>query len=71
MRPRPAVEPPESLDTYRQMLVPESQRGSPQWRMVKNGAMGLAIFGVAGWVWRNKNRVERETTDREASEQAR
>ena len=68
-RPRPAAESPESLDTYRQMLTPPpAQKGSPQWRLVKNGAMGLAIFGVAGLVWRNKNRAERDTDERESSD---
>jgi hypothetical protein len=59
-RPRPVAEAPESLDTYRQMLTPQPQKGSPQWRLVKNGAMGLAIFGVASMVWRNKSRADRD-----------
>jgi hypothetical protein len=53
------------------MLVPEPQKGSPQWRLVKNGAMGLAIFGVAGLVWRNKNRADRDTNEREAADRLR
>ena len=44
----------ETLDTYRQLLT-----GSPapnsHWRFVKRGALGLAIFGLAGWAWKQQN----------------
>jgi hypothetical protein len=48
-RPRPA-EPPnrETVDTYREMLSPQRTIG---WSMIRRGALGLAIFGVAGWLW--------------------
>lgn len=54
-KPRSAQPPPspEALDTYREMLG--KHEGSAGWQFVKRGAVGLALFGVAGWVWR-KNR---------------
>jgi hypothetical protein len=42
---------PEALDTYRQMLG----RPSNGWELVKRGALGLALVGVAGWMWRRSN----------------
>src|ERR1043166_106188 len=53
-KPRP-VEPlaPEAVDTYRQMLVDEKR--SARWRMVRGGAVGLGLLGVAGWMWRRTN----------------
>jgi hypothetical protein len=60
-RPR-APEPPslETLDTYKHMLDPDG--ASPRWSMAKRGAVGLALFGVAGWMWR---RNTTRTDDRE------
>jgi hypothetical protein len=57
-RPR-APEPPseETLDTYRQLLEPETTR----WTYAKRGALGLAIFGVAGWMWRQNARQDDQT----------
>ena len=48
-RPRPA-EPAnrETVDTYREMLSPQRASG---WSVVRRGALGLALFGVAGWMW--------------------
>lgn len=45
---------PETLDTYREMLG--TSRKDDQWRMLKRGAVGLALFGVAGWMWRRNAR---------------
>jgi hypothetical protein len=55
-RPRP-TEPSnrEAVETYREMLTPESQSG---WSLIRRGALGLAIFGVAGWMWRRNARTE-------------
>jgi hypothetical protein len=55
--PQPqAVEPVarETLETYRQLLGAPSAQGS-NWRLVKRGALGLAIFGLAGWAWKQQN----------------
>jgi hypothetical protein len=59
-RERPLQAPPvepvarETLDTYRQLL---SGRPAPSsnWRLVKRGALGLAIFGLAGLAWKQQN----------------
>lgn len=50
----------ETLDTYRQLLNNGGSRG-PQsnWRLVKRGAVGLALFGLAGWAW--KQQAQRPT----------
>jgi hypothetical protein len=44
----------ETLDTYRQLLGGQPAPSS-QWRFVKRGALGLAIFGLAGWAWKQQN----------------
>ena len=52
-----APEPPttDTLTTYQQMLA--GDKGKHRWTLVKGGAMGLAAFGVAQWLWqRNANR---------------
>jgi hypothetical protein len=52
-RPRtPEPVDPEALDTYREMLAPESEKRSRGWRLVRGGAVGLAAVGVAGWLLR-------------------
>ena len=48
--------PPEALDTYREMLGQDRSEGGPGWRFVKRGAVGLAVFGVASWMWRRNSR---------------
>jgi hypothetical protein len=54
-RPRAvATDTPETLDTYRLLLEPEPTP-SPRWKLMKRGAVGLALFGVAGLVWRRNS----------------
>jgi hypothetical protein len=45
----------EAVETYREMLSPEKTSG---WSLVRRGALGLAIFGVAGWMWQRNTRPE-------------
>jgi hypothetical protein len=40
---------PEALQTYRELLNPQPP-SSGRWRTISKGALGLAIFGVAGWL---------------------
>lgn len=40
----------ETVETYREMLSPQPSTG---WSLVRRGAVGLALFGVAGWMWRS------------------
>ena len=55
-RPRPAeVASREAVETYREMLSPQKTSG---WSLVRRGALGLAIFGVAGWMWQRNTRPE-------------
>ena len=45
---------PEELQAYRTLLdaspKPDNGRG---WQLVRQGAMGLALVGVAGWLWKS------------------
>jgi len=43
----------ETLETYRQLLSDRPEQAG--WRLVKRGALGLAIFGIAGWAWKQQN----------------
>jgi hypothetical protein len=56
-RPRPTTEAAnrETVDTYREMLSPQRSGG---WSVIRRGALGLAIFGVAGWMWRRRGLPE-------------
>lgn len=56
----PEVASPETLDTYREMLGPDERRGGA-WRTIRRGAVGLALFGLAGWVWRQNARPSADT----------
>lgn len=55
-RPRPIeASSPEALGAYREMLSPGEKPGG-KWRTIRRGAVGLALFGIAGWVWRQNAR---------------
>ena len=53
-RPAQSLEPAtrEALDTYRQLLDGQSPS---HWKFVKRGAVGLALFGLAGWAWKQQS----------------
>ena len=52
-KPRTGEPPPSpELDTYREIV---NTPDSPGWRFVKRGAMGLALFGVASLMFRNRD----------------
>jgi len=53
----PTLEPAtrETVDTYRQLLDDHSQPPQANWRFVKRGAVGLALFGLAGWAWKQQS----------------
>ena len=64
---------PEALGAYREMLQPEARSGG-KWRTIRRGAMGLALFGIAGWIWRQNNRSsvdEAQATDKGPTNQRR
>jgi len=55
---RPAAPEPETAEavaTYRQLLSSTPESPKSPWRFVKRGAVGLAIFGLAGWAWRQRD----------------
>ena len=62
VRPRPA-EPPktEDVQAYQQMLTDDDQRTSP-WKLAQRGALGLALVGVAGWLWKTGGNSTRKET---------
>jgi len=52
-RERPRLqEPPRQaeLQAYRTLLDPEHKPNGSGWQLVRQGAMGLALVGVAGWL---------------------
>jgi hypothetical protein len=53
-RPRP-LEPsrPEELQAYRTLLDAANKPNGRGWQLVRQGAMGLALVGVAGWLWKS------------------
>jgi hypothetical protein len=55
---RPAdVDAPETVGAYRAMLQPAAERPrGGVWRTVRRGAVGLALFGIAGWALRQGGR---------------
>jgi hypothetical protein len=56
-RPRAQeVSSPEALGVYREMLLPAEKPGG-RWRTIRRGAVGLAIFGIAGWLWRQNSKA--------------
>jgi hypothetical protein len=69
----PEASSPEALGAYREMLNPGENRGG-KWKTIRRGAVGLALFGIAGWMWRNNNRPEGpadQTSDDETTDQQR
>jgi hypothetical protein len=62
-RPRvPEAPSPETLGAYREMLDPDENRGG-KWRTIRRGAVGLALFGIAGWLWRNNQPPAADAAD--------
>lgn len=61
-RPRPATQPvaggaesavrTEELQAYRSLLDSASKPNGSRWRTVRQGAAGLALVGLAGWLWK-------------------
>ena len=44
---------PTELQAYRTLLDPAHQANGRGWKLVRQGAMGLALVGVAGWLWKS------------------
>ena len=49
------------------MLQPEAKSGG-KWKTIRRGAMGLALFGLAGWLWRQNSRPGDETSETSGDE---
>lgn len=45
----------ETIDTYRQLLTGQAPQNAAHWKFVKRGAVGLALFGLAGWAWKQQS----------------
>jgi hypothetical protein len=53
-RPRQHEPPrPAELQAYRTLLDPAHKPNGSGWQLVRQGAMGLALVGVAGWLWKS------------------
>jgi hypothetical protein len=44
---------PTELQAYRTLLDPAHYPNGRGWKLVRQGAMGLALVGVAGWLWKS------------------
>ena len=44
---------PEELQAYRDLLDPSHKPNGRGWQLVRQGAMGLALVGVASWLWKS------------------
>lgn len=53
-RPR-VVEPsrPEELQAYRTLLDAGQKPNGRGWQLARQGVMGLALVGIAGWLWKS------------------
>jgi len=55
-RDRPRLqEPPRpvELQAYRTLLDPAHRPNGSGWKLARQGAMSLALIGVAGWLWKS------------------
>ena len=53
-RPRLQEPPrPAELQAYQTLLDPGHKPNGSGWQLVRNGAMGLALVGVASWLWKS------------------
>jgi hypothetical protein len=53
-RPRPREATGEAhVQAYQTLLAPSQQRNGRGWQLVRQGAVGLALVGVAGWLWKS------------------
>jgi hypothetical protein len=52
---RPPQDPPRpaELQAYRTLLDAAQRPNGGGWKLVRQGAMGLALVGVAGWLWKS------------------
>jgi len=52
----------EELQSYRALLDPAHKPNGLGWRLARQGAVGLALVGVAGWLWKagGASRAEKE-----------
>ena len=48
----------ETLGAYREMLLPPNEGQGGKWRTIRRGAVGLALFGIAGWIWRHNSKPD-------------
>jgi len=44
---------PEELQAYRALLDPAYKPNGRGWQLARQGAMGLALVGIAGWLWKS------------------
>jgi len=53
---------PTELQAYRTLLDPAHKANGRGWQIARQGAVGLALIGVAGWLWKagGASRAEKE-----------
>ena len=42
----------ETISTYKELLAASEAPRFRTWKLVRDGAVSLALIGAAGWVWR-------------------
>ena len=42
----------ETISTYKELLAANEAPRFSTWKLVRGGAVSLALIGAAGWVWR-------------------
>ena len=55
-RERPRLQEPSrpaELQAYRTLLNPQTKPNGRGWQLARQGAVGLALVGVAGWLWKS------------------
>jgi len=55
-RERPRIQEPSrpaELQAYRTLLDTPSKSNGRGWQLARQGAVGLALVGVAGWLWKS------------------
>jgi hypothetical protein len=61
----------ETLRTYRELLdIDRKKRPAAGWRLVRGGAVALALIGAAGWMLRRNSESQKDLptgSDRDAS----
>ena len=57
----------ETVTTYRELLAADQETRLTPWKLVRGGAVSLALLGAAGWVWRRNAQRENASPNGDAA----